>query len=33
LLKHGCKSYFNDVKKEEGDDECHGEKGLIAQAA
>jgi hypothetical protein len=33
LLKHGCKAYFNDVKPEAGDDECHGDEGLITQAA
>jgi len=32
LLKHGCKAYFNNVKPEAGDDECHGEEGLIAKA-
>ena len=33
LIKHKCKAYFNDVKPEEGDDECHGKDGLIDKAA
>lgn len=32
MLKHKCKEYFNDVKPQEGDAECHGDNGLIAKA-
>jgi hypothetical protein len=32
LIKHKCKSYFNNVKLDEGDDECLGKDGLINKA-